>query len=114
VQSGRAGPGPDVYKKTQSVRVQFFTHHPDSLVTTAVAREHATADPWTVAAVVAAPRCAVAAVPRSGVVAAVLWSVAAAPRSRGQATGGPVQASGGVPGAPRRQHTQGRRASAVT
>jgi hypothetical protein len=45
-----------------------------------------------VAAVAAAPRprCAVAAVPRSGVEAAVPRSTAAAPRSRGRATAVPL------------------------
>jgi hypothetical protein len=37
VQSGRAGPGPDVYKKICSATDQFFMPHLDSLAT-AVAR----------------------------------------------------------------------------
>jgi hypothetical protein len=57
------------------------------------------------------PRCAVAAVPRSGVEAAVPRSAAASPIQRVSDGSALVRASGGVPRAPRRRHFQGRRAS---
>jgi hypothetical protein len=56
----------------------------------------------------------VAAVPRSGVVAVVPRSVARwrwLPDPEGERRRAPVRASSGVQGAPRRQHSQGGRAS---
>jgi hypothetical protein len=71
------------------------------------------ADPRSVDAVAAAPWSghAVAAVPRSGVVAAVPRSVEAAHHPEGERRRAPVRASGGVPGAPRRRHSEGGWAS---
>jgi hypothetical protein len=67
-----------------------------------------------VAAVAAAPRprCAVVAVPRFGVEAVVPRPArGGSPIQRASDSSALVRASGGIPGAPRRRHFQGRRAS---
>jgi hypothetical protein len=103
VQSGRAGPGPDVYKRKFGV-LGFSFSRPIQIQRRRVWRWRLPdsargGGPAAPVAVDPRPRRAVAAVPRSGVEATV-------PRSRGRA-----RASGGVPGTPRRRHFQGRRAS---
>jgi hypothetical protein len=88
VQSGRAGPHPDVYKIGPGVLGFSFLRSTRFIsdavcdddgcprACAAVDLQPVAATPW--------PRRAVAEVPRSGVVAAVPRSVAAAPRSRGE------------------------------
>jgi hypothetical protein len=86
VQSGRAGPGPQVYKRKSRV-LGFSFHAPSRFISDGACDDggcpiaRATVDPRPVAAVAAAPRPrrAVAAVPRSGVEAAVPRSAAATP-----------------------------------
>jgi hypothetical protein len=107
VQSGRAGPGPDVYKRKSGVLgFSFYAPSPfisdDAFDDGGCPIARAAVDPRPVAAVVAAPRprravvaaprprLAVAAILRSGVEAAVPRSAAAAPRSRGRATAVPL------------------------
>jgi hypothetical protein len=110
VQSGRAGPSPDVYKRKSGV-LGFSFSRPIQIQRRRVRRRRLSdsardGGPAAAVAVAPRPRRAVAVVPRSGVEAAVPRSAAATPRSRGRA-----RASGGVPGTPRQRHFQGRRAS---
>jgi hypothetical protein len=115
VQLDRAGSGPDVYKTRLGV-LGFSFSCPIWFIRDCACggggcpRACAAADPQPVGAVATALRLwrAVAAVPRSGVVAAVPRSVATAPRSGGRAMRGLVRASGIVPEAPRRRHSQDR------
>jgi hypothetical protein len=94
VQSGRAGPDPDVYKTGPGV-IGFSFYAPSWFIRDAACddggcpRACATVD---LQPVVAAPwpRHTVVEVPRSEVVAAVPRSMVAAPWSRGRATAGPL------------------------
>jgi hypothetical protein len=97
VQSGRAGPGPHVYKRKSGV-LGFSFHVPSRFINDGACDDggcliaRAAVDHRPVATVAAAPRPrrAVAAVPRSRVEAVVPRSTAAAPRSRGRATTVPL------------------------
>jgi hypothetical protein len=77
VQSGRAGLGPDVYKRKPRVLVFSFSR-PSRFISDRACDDGG------------CPRARAAVVPRFGVVAAVPRSVAAAPWSRGRATVGPL------------------------
>jgi hypothetical protein len=97
VQSGRAEPGPHVYKRKSGV-LGFSFHAPSRFIINGACDDggcpiaRAAVDPRPVAMVAAVPRPrrAVAAVPRSGVEATVPRSATAAPRSRGRATTVPL------------------------
>jgi hypothetical protein len=112
VPSGRAGPGPGVYKRRPKRQGSIFYvpwsmsdgAHSGACDGGSCPRARATTDPWPVA-VAPRPKRAVAAVPRSGVAAAIPRSVTWWWRlldSEGKRRRGHVRASCGVPGAPRR------------
>jgi hypothetical protein len=119
MQSGRAGPGPHVYKRKSGV-LGFSFQAPSRFISYGacddggcpIARVAVDHLPVAAVAVAPRPRRALAVVPRSRVEAVVPRSAITAPRSRGQATIVPLCGQAAAfPGPRGRRHFHGRRAS---